>query len=352
MSSILHVHGDKRTTTTTPIEDAKAFPLLTLPTEILLKIFSYLKREDLTQVKSCNNKSRSIVQQSTFNQFKISYNDLLKNLSLYLTNDDNALLQKNFTSFNQKAYASIGYQIGITLPFDTSKERETLRLTLIERLAKSNKAFNPDSPDCLYIVARDEFSDRAMVWKNAIALPHEFSEILICASALYFFSVHCNNPNNSIQNKIELTKILGLSYISPTYPIVLVRDYHTLILKNIKAALSEQNYCIAVLNTLLLNTDRPAFFCTAIEAYLASNQYDYNTAKALIQADDPKKHSLAVQTWIFEKQIHHFEGSFAEKWDQTFQRYFTDLDETDRSILEASLSLSYISHRQFEDLLT
>ena len=190
------------------------------------------------------------------------------------------------------------------------------------------------------------------MWKNAITLPREFSEIFICASALYFFSAHCNDPNHSIQSKIDLIKILRISCISPTYPIILARDYHTLILKNITRALSEQNYCIAVLNSLLLNTDRPAFFNTAIEAYLMSNQYDYNTAKALIQAHDPKKRSLAIQTWIFETQIHHFEGSFAEKWNQIFERYFTDLDETDRSVLEMSLSLSYISHRKFEDLLT
>ncbi|MEI8301234.1 MAG: F-box protein [Chlamydiota bacterium] len=307
MSSILHVHGDKRPSTSiTPLNQATdRCMLMELPTEVLLKIYGYLKPEDVTKIKNLSITSRSLVQLSTFNQFKTSFTSLLQNISIYLTDEDKILLENTFENFKKKATLSIGYPIGVTLPFDTSKEREALRLTLIECLAKSDKAFNSNSPDCLYTIQNPTTANRSVVWKSTISLPQEFSHILRCSNALYMLCKFYENPGVSIQNKILLIQRIRIPCPLTPHSKIFAIDYQTLIVKKIKAAIDKQDYLLAAYNSLILpKAHRSTFFDPAIKGYVISEHYDYTITEALIQADDPEQSPKAIQAWVSEIQRH------------------------------------------------
>jgi len=307
MSSSLHVHGDKRPSTSiTPLNQASdRCRLMELPTELILKIFSYLEPKHLTKIKKLNTTSRSLVQLSTFNQFKTSFASLLQNISIYLTDEDKILLENTFENFKKKATLSLGYPIGITPPFDTSKEREALKLTTIECLAKSDKAFNSSSPDCLYTIQNPTMANRSVVWKSTISLPQEFSHILRCSNALYMICEFYENPEININKKILLTKRIGIPCpLTPRSKIFAI-DYQTLIVKKIKAAIDKQDYLLAAYNSLILPLPyRTTFFDPAIKGHVISEHYDYTFTKALIQADDPEQSPAAIQAWVLQTQEH------------------------------------------------
>ena len=307
MSSTLHIHGDKRPSTSIlPLNQASGrFKLMELPTELGLKIFSHLNPEDLTEIKNLSKTSRSLVQLSTFNQFKTSFASFLENISLYLTDEDRILLENTFENFKKKTTLSIGYPIGITPPFEISKERETLRLMTIEFLAKSDKAFDSSSSDCLYSIQNPTMANRSVVWKSNISLPQEFSHVLRCANALYLLGKFYENPNNSLRKKILLTQKIGIRSAPTPRSKIFTLDYQTLIIKKIKTAIDKQDYLLAAYNSLILPKPyRATFFDPTIKAYINSERYDYNNTQALILANDPDQSPQAIQAWVLQTQEH------------------------------------------------